>query len=73
MKLRQLIISSKSEFCGKSLIEGGIRDKYNCMVVGLEEGQENLTKIAPSYVFQKGDILWIVGEESDLQKIMEKS
>ena len=73
MKLRQLIISSKSEFCGKSLIESGIRDKYNCMVVGLEEGQENLTKIAPSYVFQKGDILWIVGEESDLQKIMEKS
>ena len=73
MKLRQLIISSKSEFCGKSLIESGIRDKYNCMMVGLEEGQENLTKIAPSYVFQKGDILWIVGEESDLQKIMEKS
>lgn len=73
MKLRQLIISSKSEFCGKSLIESGIRDKYNCMVVGLEEGQENLTKIAPSYAFQKGDILWIVGEESDLQKIMEKS
>nr|WP_297267599.1 cation:proton antiporter [uncultured Prevotella sp.] len=73
MKLRQLIISSKSEFCGKSLIESGIRDKYNCMVVGLEEGQENLTKTAPSYVFQKGDILWIVGEESDLQKIMEKS
>ena len=73
MKLHQLIISSKSEFCGKSLIESGIRDKYNCMVVGLEEGQENLTKIAPSYVFQKGDILWIVGEESDLQKIMEKS
>lgn len=73
MKLRQLIISNKSEFCGKSLIESGIRDKYNCMVVGLEEGQENLTKIAPSYVFQKGDILWIVGEESDLQKIMEKS
>ena len=73
MKLRQLIISSKSEFCGKSLIESGIRDKYNCMVVGLEEGQENLTKVSPSYQFKKGDILWIVGEESDLLKIMEKS
>lgn len=70
MKLRQLIISGKSEFCGKSLLESGIRDKYNCMVVGLEEGQENLTKIAPTRTFEKGDILWIVGEESDLQKIM---
>lgn len=73
MKLRQLIISGKSEFCGKSLIESGIRDKYNCMVVGLEEGRENLTKIAPSRIFQKGDILWIVGEESDLRRIMGKA
>ena len=73
MKLQQLIIGSKSEFCGKSLIESGIRDKYNCMVVGLEEGQENLTKVAPTRVFEKGDILWIVGEESDLQRISEKN
>ena len=73
MKLRQLIISGKSEFCGKSLLESGIRDKYNCMVVGLEEGQENLTKIAPTRTFKKGDILWIVGEESDLQKIMGRA
>ena len=73
MKLRQLIISGKSEFCGKSLLESGIRDKYNCMVVGLEEGQENLTKIAPTRTFEKGDILWIVGEESELQKIMERA
>ena len=73
MKLRQLIISGKSEFCGKSLLESGIRDKYNCMVVGLEEGQENLTKTAPTRTFEKGDILWIVGEESDLQKIMERA
>lgn len=73
MKLRQLIISGKSEFCGKSLLESGIRDKYNCMVVGLEEGQENLTKIAPTRTFEKGDILWVVGEESDLQKIMERA
>ena len=73
MKLRQLIISGKSEFCGKSLLESGIRNKYNCMVVGLEEGQENLTKIAPTRTFEKGDILWIVGEESDLQKIMERA
>ena len=73
MKLRQIIISGGSEFLGKTLIDSGIRDKYNCMVVGLEEGYENLTKVAPTRVFQKGDILWIVGEESNLQKITEKS
>ena len=73
MKLRQLVISGKSEFCGKTLGESGIRDKYDCMVVGLEEGLESLTKISPSYTFQKGDIIWIVGEKAALQKIMNKN
>ena len=73
MKLRQLVISGKSEFCGKTLGESGIRDKYDCMVVGLEEGLESLTKISPSYTFQKGDIIWIVGEEAALQKIINKN
>ena len=73
MKLRQIIISGGSEFLGKTLIESGIRDKYNCMVVGLEEGRENLTRVLPTRVFKKGDIIWLVGEEADLQKIQEKS
>ena len=73
MKLRQLIISGGSEFLGKTLIESGIRDKYNCMVVGLEEGRENLTRVLPTRVFKKGDIIWLVGEEADLQKIQKKS
>ena len=66
-------ISGGSEFLGKTLIESGIRDKYNCMVVGLEEGRENLTRVLPTRVFEKGDIIWLVGEEADLQKIQEKS
>ncbi|MFC2767090.1 MAG: cation:proton antiporter, partial [Prevotella sp.] len=43
MKLRQIILHEGSPFIGKSLRESGIRDQYNCMVVGVEEGQKNLT------------------------------
>ena len=73
MKLRQLIISGGSEFLGKTLIESGIRDKYNCMVVGMEEGRQNLTRVAPTRKFEKGDIIWIVGEEENLKAITEKN
>ena len=34
MILRQIILSAKSPFIGKTLKESGIRDQYNCMVVG---------------------------------------
>ena len=69
MKLRSIIISGNSPFIGKTLQESGIRDQYNCMVVGIEEGKENLSQVKPLYRFQKGDILWIVGEKEDLQLI----
>ena len=69
MRLRQLIISGSSEFLGKSLIDSGIRSKSSCMVVGLEEGRENLTHVSPNYVFQKGDIIWLVGEEEKLDLV----
>ena len=69
MKLRQIIVNSNSPFSGKTLQESGIRDIYNCMVVGLEEGEENLTAMSPARRFEKGDIIWIVGEEDDLRRI----
>ena len=69
MRLRQLIITGGSEFLGKSLLQSGIRSKYGCMVVGLEEGRETLTHVSPNYVFQKGDIIWLVGEEEKLDLV----
>lgn len=70
MKLRQMIIGTDSPFIGKTLQESGIRDIYSCMVVGLEEGKENLSRVAPTRKFQEGDILWIVGEEEALQALL---
>ena len=70
MKLRQLIIGSDSPFIGKTLEESGIRDVYSCMVVGLEEGKENLSPFHPKRRFQEGDIIWIVGEQEALQVLI---
>ena len=69
MKLRQLIISADSPFVGKTLQESGIRSNYGCMVVGLEEGKENLSSFPAMRKFQEGDIIWIVGEEESLRSL----
>lgn len=73
MKMRQLVLRPGSEFIGKTLSESGIRDKYNCMVVGVEEGQEKLTMINPARKLGEGDILWVVGEDESLRNLTEKS
>jgi CPA2 family monovalent cation:H+ antiporter-2 len=69
MKLRKVIISAKSSFIGKTLKESGIRDSFNCMVVGVDEGQKNLTLIDPARKFERGDVMWIVGEEDSLKEL----
>ncbi|HIW44029.1 MAG TPA: cation:proton antiporter [Candidatus Prevotella stercoripullorum] len=68
MKLRQVVIREGGVFAGKTMKESGIRDKFNCMVVGIEEGKENLSPVAPSRIIMAGDIVWIVGEEEDIMR-----
>ena len=70
MKLRQLIIGSNSPFIGKTLEESGIRSLFSCMVVGLEEGKENLSRVSPKRRFEEGDIIWVVGEKESLDALL---
>jgi len=71
MRLQQIIVGPKSPFLDQTLRESGIRDRYNCMVVGLDEGEKNLTIITPNYRFALGDVLWIVGEEQNVKGLLE--
>lgn len=70
MQLKQLLVTSESMFIGKTLSESKIRDEYHCMVVGLDTGKKNLTMISPTYRFEDGDIIWIVGEADALKRIL---
>ena len=70
MKLRQVIVTKKSPFVGKTLMESGIRDHYDCMVVGLEEGEENLSLVTADRRFEEGDIIWVVGEQQALDSLL---
>ena len=65
-----IILTTKSPFIGKTLRESHLREDYGCMVVGVEEGQEQLTIINPDRLFESGDIVWLVGEEADLARLM---
>lgn len=68
MKLHQVVINRNGIFAGKTLRDSGIRDVYNCMVVGLEEGKENLSQMDPSHKLRHGEAIWIVGELDDIER-----
>ena len=71
MHLQKIVLSATSPFIGRKLKESGFREDYGCMVVGVEEGQEQLTLVDPERQFEQGDIVWVVGEEADLKRLLD--
>lgn len=71
MKLHRIIVNETSILFGKTLITSQLRNKYNLMFVGLEEGKESLSSVSTDYSFKEGDIVWVVGEKEDIEKVKE--
>ena len=69
MQLRCIPVSPHSPFQGKTLPESGLRDKWHCMLVGVEKADGNLHTPNVAIPFEDGDILWLVGEASDLKQV----
>lgn len=70
MILRQFRVDAHSIFLGKTLRESGIREQYHCLIVGVERGEETLHAPDPHEPFMEDDVVWIVGENADVYKLV---
>ena len=68
--LRQFRVDEQSEFLGKTMRESGIREKYHCLIVGVERGEEALHAPDPHEPFMEDDVVWVVGEKADVYKLV---
>lgn len=73
MILRQFEIAEGSPFQGLTPPETGIRDKYHCLIAGVERGDESLHAPNVREPFNVGDVMWIVGERSDVARLLNLS
>lgn len=69
--MEQITISEGSCLIGRSIIQSGIRDKAACLVIGIERGATSIKNPPPDTVFEKGDIVWLVGERERLIQLSE--
>lgn len=66
IRLSQYIVEPGSEMIGKSIHQLEIREKTECMVIGIDRRGISLTSITPHLKFEEGDILWLAGEKDKL-------
>lgn len=72
-QLHRIVVGKGGALVGKTMSESRIRDTYNCMVVGIEEGKESLSPVSTSYRFMADDIIWVVGEKSSIETLNKQS
>ena len=71
MILKQLTIDENSIFLGKTIRNSGIREKYHCLIAGLDRKGESIVSVDADEMLQNGDIVWIVGENNDVYKLLQ--
>lgn len=73
LRLERFRVGKGSPFAGRHLYTSGIRNVFQCMVVGFEnktEGDDTLELATADRVIQAGDVLWVVGEEAGLNLLL---
>jgi len=70
MLLRCVPVTGTSAFLGKTVRDSGIRNHWHCLVAGVEKQDGELHTPDVNIPFEEGDILWIVGEKEDVDKVM---
>jgi CPA2 family monovalent cation:H+ antiporter-2 len=70
MELKQFVIDTDSPFLGKNIRESGLRDKFKCLVVGVEKSDGELHAPNIGVPFEEGDIVWVVGEKDDVKRLL---
>lgn len=71
ISLSQYLVEPKSPLIGKTIARAGIREKTECMVIGIDRDGTSIINFTPSFMFDEGDIVWLAGEKDKLNSFEE--
>ena len=72
IELVPFIVDENSSFAGKSIKELSIREKNDCMVIGVDRNDVSVTDITSGTIFEIGDVIWIAGEKDKLKTLQKQ-
>lgn len=67
--MRRFKVRKESELNGVSIRESGIRERFGCIVVGLERDGKRIRSPGSDTRLATEDVIWVVGEANDLHSL----
>lgn len=71
ISLVKFFVEHDSPMIGKTLVELNVREKYECMIIGIDRDDQSITNFDASFVFHENDIVWLAGEKDKLAAFKE--
>ncbi len=69
IQLKSILLTQDSPIIDRPLYETDLRNDYFCMVISVQRGDSEFINPNPSTVLQAGDLLWIVGDPAQFDKM----
>ncbi|GGE68964.1 transporter (CPA2 family) [Pedobacter psychrotolerans] len=70
MALQKVVVNLESPVYGLSIRNAGIREKAQALIVGIERGTERILNPSSDFIFDNGDIIWIVGNNKKIKEVL---
>ncbi len=69
LRIHQIIVSKESKLVGKKIMESGLKDKFDLLVLGAKDQNKEIEfNPPPSYQLMEGMTLIVMGEVNDIVK-----
>lgn len=68
--LERFTITPDNQLIGTTLMQSGIREQAQCIVMGIERDGRRITNPDPSFEFQEGDIIIAAGETERIKQFV---
>jgi CPA2 family monovalent cation:H+ antiporter-2 len=68
--LKKIVVDEFTKLNGLTIRHSGLREKTNGLIIGIERNDERILNPDSSFVFQWGDIVWIVGERKKIRNLI---
>lgn len=69
VELKSILLTGDSPIIDRPLFETDLRNDYFCMVISVQRGDDEFITPRPDTVLHAGDLLWIVGDPTQFDKM----
>ena len=67
-----ITVNATSPLLNKTIKASDLRDNWNCLVIGLERGNYTIVNPNISLVFEKNDLLWVLGKQKMINQLVRE-